>query len=120
MRTYSVQNPCAAGQAVTQEQVHDHGSQFGLTAVGEGRSEHCEVREVAWLVEDWRDLFNQRCVSWRTLVTALAGDAQIRDMDVLDDLYSSKEDYRYAAEWRLMFVLNHLEGSGLRVVRMPS
>lgn len=120
MRTHSVQKACTLRQPLTQQQVHDGGSRYGLALVGDGRSEYREVREVAWLVEDWRDEFNQRRVSWRTLVAALAGDAQMRDLEIVDDLYSSKEDYRLSAEWRLMFVLNHLQGSGLAIVRTPS
>lgn len=105
---------------LTHQQVHDHASRYGLAIVGDGRSSHREVREVAWLVEDWRDDFAENQVSWRTLVVALAGEAQMRDLEVLDDLYTAKDDYRYAAEWRLTFVLNNLDGSGLGIVRMPS
>ncbi|EAP99436.1 hypothetical protein JNB_04670 [Janibacter sp. HTCC2649] len=120
MRTLSVQKACATEQPITRDHVHDLGSRYGLALAGGGRSPYREVREVAWLVEDqWND-FKERVVAWRTITVFLAGAAQMRDLEVLDDLYTSKDDYLYSAEWRLMFVLNHLEGSGLAIVRMPT
>lgn len=119
MRTTTVR-PCILPQPLTQSHVHEYAKTYGLVRVGDERSQYREVREVAWLVEDqWND-FKERVVSWRTLAVFLAGAARMRDLEVLDDLCTSKDDYHYAAEWRLMFVLNHLEGSGLAIVRMPS
>lgn len=105
---------------ITQTHVHDLGSKYGLALVGDERSPFREVREVAWLVEDWKHLFNERAVSWRTLVVALAGDDALRDLELTEDVYMSKEHYEYAAEWQMSFVLNHLDGSGLSIVRMPT
>ena len=125
MRPATVQKTCTARQPLTQQQVHDHGSRYGLALVGDVRSQHREVRRAARLVKDLWDALDQRPVSWSNVVNELAIWQEAEDAFAMEDLgpiHIARRQgyYRISAEWRLMFVLNHLEGSGLAIVRMPS
>lgn len=100
--------------------VRDDDYAHGLRIVGSPTINDREVLQVRWLVEDWADLFNVRRVALATVVKALAGDDECRDLETLDHLYMTTSHYREAAEWQVAYVLRHLDGSGLAVVRLRS
>jgi len=116
-----MQKPLTPRCPVTVEHVRDHQGKYGLKSVGPRSTDDLMVRRVSFIIEDWNYCFDVRRVAWSTVITALASEAETRDLEMLDGTrYMKPEDYRTAAEWRLMYVLNHLTGSGLKVVRMPS
>lgn len=116
-----LQKPLTPRGPVTYEHIRDHQAKYGLKSVGPRSTDDLLVRRVCFIIEDWDDCFDVRRVAWATVIKALASEAETRDLELLDGTrYMQPEDYRTAAEWRLMYVLNHLTGSGLKVVRMPS
>lgn len=110
----SLQSRCRPKRSVQVEHVHDLGRVYGLTLVGGCATDDPVLKQVRRLVKFWEWNLGEPAVSFRALVLALAADAQ----DDVRDLNLSLGAYEERAEWLLVYVLNHLQGSGLSVVRM--
>lgn len=104
---------------MTVDHVRALSSRYGLTVVGPRRSKDPMVRRVVWIIEDLaEEPFNEPVVPWSSVLTFLAGEDGTAALTHACRDYTSKEGHREAAEWFLQYVLNHLDDSGLAVVRL--
>lgn len=115
----SLQRLRTAKQPVTVNNVRALASRYGLTITGPRTSHDLMARRVAWIVEDLaEEPFNEPIVPWSTVLAFLASEDGTAATRLLEYDYTSPAAHREAAEWFLTYVLNHLDGSGLSVVRL--
>lgn len=115
-----MQKHCTARQPITVNHVERFATRYGLTRIGPRTTDDRMLRSLVWIVEDMADEpFNEPVVPWASLVTLLAGDHARGARELACRDYTSTADHRTVAQWFLAYCLNHLDGSGLAVVRLP-